>query len=67
MPPIGGDANSRRERAEEILGSSISLISEAIRNNTESQAQKNSAINNFMKSFNVISDSSQFTSWDFNR
>ena len=58
--------NSRRE-TEAILGSQMSLINEAIRNNTESKAQKNSAINNFMKTFNIISDSWKFTSWEFNK
>ncbi len=61
------DIESRRSEAEELLNSQIDLIGEVIKNKTESQTQKNSAITKFMKTFNVISDSWQFSSWDFNK
>lgn len=59
--------DSRRAEAQELLNSQIGLISEVIKTKTESQAHKNLAINKFMKTFNVISDSWQFSSWDFNK
>ena len=61
------DIDSRKSEATELLNSQINLIGEAIKTNTESQAQKNSAIIKFMKTFNVISGSWQFSSWDFNK
>jgi hypothetical protein len=51
------DIESRRSEAEELLNSQIDLIGEVIKNKTESQTKKNSAITKFMKTFNVISDS----------
>jgi len=51
------DIESRKSEVTELLNSQIDLIGGAIKNNTESQTQKNSAINKFMKTFNVISDS----------
>ena len=68
MPPMNeNNINDRKMEAEEILNSQLNLIGEAIKNKTESQAQRNSAINKFMKTFNVISDSWEFSSWDFNK
>ena len=61
------DIDSRRSEVQELLNSQINLIGDTIKNNTESQAQKNSAISKFMKTFNVISDNWQFSSWDFNK
>ena len=49
-----------------MLNSQIDLIGQAIKDNTESQAQKNSAITEFMKTFNVVSNSRNFSSLDFN-
>lgn len=61
------DIDSRKSEARELLNSQINLIGEAIKTNTESQAQKNSTINKFMKTFNVITDNWQFSNWDFNK
>lgn len=48
------------------LYSQMNLIGDAIKLNSKSQAYKNSAIINFMKTFNVMSDSWRFNSFDFN-
>jgi hypothetical protein len=48
--------DSRKTEAQQLLNSQIDLISKAIKTNTETQTQKNSAITKFMKTFNVISD-----------
>ena len=61
------NVSSRRQEAEKVLNSQIDLIGQAIKDNTESQAQKNSAITGFLKTFNVTSAESSFTSWEFNR
>jgi hypothetical protein len=46
-----------REEAKNILNSQIDLISNEIKTNTESLAQKNLALMGFMKTFNVIPES----------
>ncbi len=56
-----------REEAKNILNSQIDLISNEIKTNTESLAQKNLALMGFMKTFNVIPESWWFDSFDFNR
>ena len=56
IPKMGRkDTDSRRQEIENLLGSQLSLIGEAIKENTESQAQKNSAITKFLKTFNIMS------------
>ena len=59
--------DSGREEAKNILNSQIDLISNEIKTNTESLAQKNLALMGFMKTFNVIPESWWFDSFDFNR
>lgn len=59
------EINSRKEEAKKILNSQIDLIGEAIKKETESQAQKNSAINDFIKTFNLDSNW-EYESLDFN-
>ncbi|MBQ5945023.1 hypothetical protein IJL65_01075 [bacterium] len=61
------NVNSRRDETERVLNSQIDLIGQAIKDNTESQAQKNSAIIGFLKTFNITPTESSFTSWDFNK
>ena len=57
---------SKRNGTNEALNSQLDLIGKAIKDNTESQAQKNSAITEFMKTFNVVSNSRNFSTLDFN-
>lgn len=68
MPRLDeSNINSRREETANILNSQITLIGRAIKDNTESQTQKNSAINKFMKTFNIIWNVWEFSSLDFNK
>lgn len=68
IPKINeNNASSRKQETEKVLNSQIDLIGQAIKDNTESQAQKNSAIIGFLKTFNVTSTESSFSSWEFNR
>jgi hypothetical protein len=49
------NTDSRMQEIENLLGSQLSLIGEAIKDNTESQTQRNSAITKFLKTFNIMS------------
>ena len=62
----GWNIEYRKQRAKEVLNSQLGLIGNAIKLNTENQAQKNSAITEFMKTFNVTSNSRKFNNLDFN-
>ena len=70
IPPNRGmnneDLNSKKDEIQNILDSQINLVSKAIENCTEGQAQKNSIINKFMKTFNIMPNSSDVKSLDFN-
>ena len=57
--------NSNNE-VDKVLDSQMDLIGNAIKENTQNQAYKNSAITNFMRTFNIMSDSWSFNSFDFN-
>jgi len=57
--------NSNNE-VDKVLDSQMDLIGNAIKENSQNQAYKNSAITNFMRTFNIVSDSWRFNSFDFN-
>ena len=59
------EINSRKEEANKILNSQIDLIGGVIKKETESQAQKNSAINGLIKTFN-LDNNWEYKSLDFN-
>lgn len=61
------NTNPKQYEIENLLNSQMDLIGDAMEKHMKSQAQKSASINNFMKTFNIISDSWQFSSWDFNR
>jgi hypothetical protein len=48
--------NSNNE-VDKVLDSQMDLIGNAIKENSQNQAYKNSAITNFMRTFNIVSDS----------
>ena len=60
------DINNRREQAKKLLNSQIDLIGSLIKNKTESKAQINVSISKFMKTFNILPESSNYNSLDFN-
>lgn len=57
--------NSNNEVAK-VLDNQMDLIGNTIKDNTQNQAYKNSAIINFMRTFNIVSDSWKSNSLDFN-
>ena len=62
----GWNIEYRKQKAKEVLNSQLGLIGNAIKLSTENQAQKNSAITEFMKTFNITSNSRKFNNLDFN-
>lgn len=60
------DMDSRKDDVNDVLNAQIDLISDVIKANTKGQTYKNSAINNFLMTFNIKSNYQEFDSLDFN-
>ena len=65
MPRTDENTDPKTDNAEILVTSQLDLIGEAIKNSTKSQAQENTAITGFMKTFNIMPDSWDFSSLDF--
>jgi hypothetical protein len=54
-PPKSSSNDNSNNEADKVLYSQMDLIGNIIKENTQNQAYKNSAIINFMKTFNITS------------